>query len=188
MKGIIKFERAVTDWDDDYVSFTRIDTRIPKEDFMTLYRAGAVKSFSTDEDYGGRRKTYWDWDEEKATPILQKLGYTVISSKETEKEAVENWKRETLRKSPNVFIGGEHRDFQQEYFSGSGHHILEVLQVLDEKDVEVDGVKAKVKTVIAKEDVSRWDEFESPTYKADKYLMVHIEPFKPHTAYYKKLE
>jgi hypothetical protein len=74
----INFERKCVDKDDDSINYVGLGKRVPREVYVALVQAGAMKKCFDDEV----NQYYYPVDEAKATPILQKFGFKVISLKE----------------------------------------------------------------------------------------------------------
>jgi hypothetical protein len=74
----INFEWKHIDKDDDSINYVGLGKRVPREVYVALVQAGAMKKCYDDEVH----QYYYPVDEAKATPILQKFGFKVISLKE----------------------------------------------------------------------------------------------------------
>jgi hypothetical protein len=81
----INFIRKWIDKEDDSYSYIGLGKRVPKEVYIALAKAGAIKKCYDDEV----NEIYYKVDEAKATPILQQFGYKVISLSEWEKRRQE---------------------------------------------------------------------------------------------------
>ncbi|MEM2272398.1 MAG: hypothetical protein QXP56_07015 [Archaeoglobaceae archaeon] len=172
----VKFIKRWIDKEDDSYYVIAIEPRVPREVFMACYKEGVVKKIF-DEDLG---VTLWDWDEQKATAILKKFGYTVISSKTAEEEERKREIKEKLQKKledPNTYVPS--KTFETEYAGYSYSSIIKIIKIINEEEKEItlteEGItvtgKAKIMTVEGlHKRVFDGQEFS----KAGKFLIVQI--------------
>lgn len=171
----IKFIRKWVEKDDDSYYIVAVDSRLPKEVFMACFKAGAVKKVYN-EDFG----TLWDWDEQKATPILQKFGYRVVSLKQAEEEERKSALKEELQKKiedPNTYI--PNKKFESEYAGYSYSSIIKVNKIFSEQEKEVtlskEGVTVTGKAKIMLAEGVNKRVFDGQEFsKTGKFLIVQI--------------
>jgi len=172
----VKFVKKWVDKDDDSYYYIAIEPRVPREVFTACYKAGAVRKIWD----GDVERTFWDWDEQKATPILQKFGYTVISSKEVEEEEKKKEIKEKLQKKleePSTYV--PNRFFESEYANYSYGSIIKVTKIIEEKEKEItlseEGVTAtgKAKIMLVEGILKRFYDYQELS-KPGKFLIVQI--------------